>query len=232
MAELKVFTWLAGKFIVLDGLDGSGKSTQLDMLEQSINKAGGQAIRVREPGGTTIGEHIREVLLSSKGEGMDIRAEMLLYMASRAQLVQDRIKPALVAEQTVLSDRFLSSTLAYQGAAGGLPVEAILEVGKVALDGVWPDLTIILDLPAEDAMARLQSPGKGKKTGTLQAGLFQDRIERRMVDYHRQVREGFLAQSRRFPDCYRVISALDSKAKVQSNIVAILTDFFSCVRGQ
>ncbi len=225
MAELKVFTRLAGKFIVLDGLDGSGKSTQLDMLEQSIGKAGGRAVRVREPGGTTIGEHIREVLLSSKGEGMDIRAEMLLYMASRAQLVQERIKPALAAGQTVLSDRFLSSTLAYQGSAGGLPLEAILDVGKVALDGVWPDLTIILDLPVEEAMARLQSPSKGKKTGGLQAGLFQDRIERRVVDYHRRVREGFVAQAASFPDCYRVISALDSKAKIQANIVATLAEF-------
>ncbi len=226
MAELQVFTRLAGKFIVLDGLDGSGKSTQLDMLEQSIGELGGKAIRVREPGGTVIGEHIREVLLSSKGEGMDIRAEMLLYMASRAQLVQERIKPALAAGQTVLSDRFISSTLAYQGAAGGLPLEAILEVGKVALDGVWPDITIILDLPADDAMARLQSPGKGKKAGGLQVGLFQDRIERRLVDYHRLVREGFVAQAQRFPDCYRVISALDSKAKIQSNIVATLAAFF------
>lgn len=216
---------LAGKFIVLDGLDGSGKSTQLEFVEQALGAAGMAVCRVREPGGTAIGEHIRDILLSSKGEGMDIRTEMLLYMASRAQLVQQEIKPALAAGKTVLSDRFLSSTLAYQGAAGGLAIEAILDVAKVTLDGVWPDLTIILDLSAEAAMSRLVSPGKGKKTGIRQAGLFQDRIESRVTDYHRKVQQGFLEQSRRFPERYRVISATESKEKIQAAIWQVLKEF-------
>ena len=141
--------------------------------------------------------------------------------------MQERIKPVLAAGRTVLSGRFVSSTLAYQGSAGGLSWEDISAVAKVALDHVWPDLTLILDLPAQAATARLHAPGKGGKAGAMQAGLFQDRIERRTLDYHRRVQEGFMEQSRRFPDTYRIVAAGDCKERIHANILAAIAAFMA-----
>src|SRR5262249_32146863 len=131
---------LAGKFIVFDGPDGCGKTTQLKMLITKLENAGVKVRRLREPGGTIIGEHIRDLLLTAKGEGMDLRCEMLLYMASRAQLMHQEVLPALKANECVVSDRFASSTLAYQGGGGGMRVEDILKVATIAIEDRWPDL--------------------------------------------------------------------------------------------
>ncbi|NNM84741.1 MAG: dTMP kinase [Phycisphaerales bacterium] len=219
---------VAGKFIVLDGIDGCGKSTQLHMLQTILEQLGAAILCVREPGGTAIGEHIRELLLSSKGEGLNMRAEMLLYMASRAQLVGEKIRPALAAGHTVLSDRYVSSTLAYQGSAGGLPIDNIMHVAQAAIDGTWPDLTIILDLPLEKAMTRLQSPGKSaKKKQPPQPGLFQDRIEQRQQNYHELVRQGFLQQAKNYPDHYKVVSAIGTPDAVFQRVQAAVCEYFT-----
>src|SRR5262245_15474130 len=130
---------LSGKFIVFDGPDGCGKTTQLKALITRLTAAGVKTRRLREPGGTPIGEQIRDLLLSTKND-MDVHCEMLLYMASRAQLVRQEILPALAAGECVLSDRFASSTLAYQGGGGGMDLQQILEVAKTAVGTSWPHL--------------------------------------------------------------------------------------------
>ena len=215
---------LAGKFIVFDGLDGCGKTTQMDRIEKKLSDINVPAVRVREPGSTPVGEHIRDLLLTSRGEGLHIRAEMLLYMASRAQLVYEEIKPALCKGITVLADRYTSSTLAYQGTAGGIPEQSILDVARAATENLWPDLTIILDVPMEVALKSIQPTRKGS---TFQPGLFQDRIENRVAEFHQKVREGFLRQAQNFPDRYRVISAKGSRDDIEQAIEKTLIEFFA-----
>ena len=216
---------LAGKFIVFDGLDGCGKTTQRDLLESRIKAGGVPVVRMREPGSTRVGEHIRELLLSSKGDDLTMRTEMLLYMASRAQLVQESLLPALAGGNCVLSDRYTSSTLAYQGAAGGLPEDEILAVARVATQNTDPDLTIILDLPVEKAAARMAVKKPGKNVA--QPGLFHDRIEQRRLEYHAAVRQGFLDQVARFPARYIKISAEGVRQAIEKKIAGGVAEFFN-----
>ena len=136
---------LRGRFVVFDGPDGSGKSTQFRRFAELVEDHGVGVCEVREPGGTHIGEQIRRVLLDPEvKEDVDVRCEMLLFMASRAQLIAQKVRPALAAGRLVLADRFISSTLAYQGTAGGLPMSEILRVGQVALGRFWPDLPVLM----------------------------------------------------------------------------------------
>lgn len=184
---------LRGRLIVLDGPDGCGKSTQRSRLVDWLRTSGLDASEVREPGGTAIGERIRAILLDPACGEMDLRCEMLLYMASRSQLCRERIMPALAGGGTVVSDRFISSTLAYQGTAGGLSFSEIAAVGEVATGGLLPDLTVILDVDDTIASTRMAAE--------------RDRIEQRSVEFHRRVREGFLEQARRWPSRYAVVDA-------------------------
>ena len=141
--------WLSrlhGRFVVFDGPDGAGKSTQFRRFLRLVETAGITVCEVREPGGTHIGEEIRKVLLDPANDDMDLRCEMLLYMASRAQLVAQRIRPAMEAGHCIMADRFISSTLTYQGTAGGLPIPDILRVGQIALGQCWPNLVVIFDV--------------------------------------------------------------------------------------
>ena len=146
---------LPGRFIVFDGPDGSGKSTQFRAVAQAAHASGVELIEVREPGGTSIGEKIRGVLLDPANTEMVTRCEMLLYMASRAQLMEERILPALSRGACVLADRFISSTLAYQGSAGGLARQDILSVGDIAIGGRWPDLVVVFDVDWATAQSRM-----------------------------------------------------------------------------
>ncbi len=212
---------LAGKFIVFDGVDGCGKSTQLGEFEKYLSDRGVTYRRFREPGGTAIGEDIRNILLTKRGEGMHIRAEMLLYMASRAQLVYQEIRPALAAGVTVLADRYTSSTLAYQGSAGGIATADILATARAATENLWPDLTIILDITIATARQRTT-----KKGDIHQTGLFEDRIEQRPANFHQHVREGFLSQCDQFPDTYRLIDATGKPEVVRKRIFAAIEKFF------
>ena len=178
---------------MFDGPDGSGKTTQFRRLTQLAEEHGVKVCHVREPGGTSIGEDVRDILLDPANEEMDIRCELLLYMASRAQLVAEKLVPALERGELVLADRFISSTLAYQGTAGGFPVDDILSVGKVALGNAWPDLVVIFDVDGETASHRLNP--------------LLDRMEMKGDAYHKKVREGYLQQAKDDPEHYRVVDA-------------------------
>jgi dTMP kinase len=201
---------LPGKFIAFEGPDGSGKTTQYRRLIQLCKQHRVPVCEVREPGGTPIGESIRQILLHTKDE-MTLRCEMLLYMASRAQLVQERIRPALARGEFVVADRFVSSTLAYQGTAGGLPVEDIRAVAKVALEKTFPDLVLIFDVDEQTASARinpLMAGTAGTTTGTsTRESKTLDRIESRGNEFHRRVRAGYQEQARHDPARHAVIDA-------------------------
>ena len=171
-----------GLFLVLDGPDGGGKSTQAARLAAWLRGAGLEVVTCRDPGGTALGERVREILLARDAVPISLRAEMLLYMASRAQLVEDVIAPALAAGHVVVSDRYLLANIVYQGSAGGLLEEEIAWVGMVATSGLLPDLTLVLDIAPEAAAARVGPP--------------RDRIEDRPLFYHERVRAGYLAAAR------------------------------------
>lgn len=182
-----------GLFLVLDGTEGAGKSTQARLLEQRLAAMGREALLVRDPGTTRIGEQIRAILLDPAHAEMAMRCEMLLYMSARAQMMLQIIRPALDAGRIVLCDRFVSSTLAYQLGGDGLTTDEIRAVAQIAISGRWPDLTILLDLPAERSLARVNRA--------------RDRIEQRPISYHQQVRANYLAQAEADTRRYRVIDA-------------------------
>ena len=184
---------LQGRFIVFDGPDGSGKSTQFRRFSAWLKSHKLPLTELREPGGTPIGERIREVLLDVAHEEMTITCEMLLYMASRAQIVEEVVRPALERRDLVLADRFISSTHAYQGSGGGLSRDAIDHVGQVAVGNLMPDLTIIFDVDQETAAHRLNP--------------LLDRMERKGEVFHSRVREGYLELARREPARVAVIDA-------------------------
>ncbi|MEX0654905.1 MAG: dTMP kinase [Phycisphaeraceae bacterium] len=187
---------LRGRFVVFDGPDGSGKSTQFRRFASFVEQGGIAVCHVREPGGTAIGEQIRKLLLEYRDDQhgqMDVHCEMLLFMASRAQLVAERIGPARQRGELVLADRFISSTLAYQGAAGGMSLDAIRRVGEVALGEHWPDLVVVFDVDEQTAATRL-SP-------------LLDRMEQKGADYHAKVRQGYLEQAKADPARHLVIDA-------------------------
>jgi dTMP kinase len=170
---------LNAKFIVLDGPDGCGKSTQTRMLCEWITGQGVTVHTFRDPGDTAIGERIREVLLSPEHDAMATMTEFLLYMAARTQLWAEKIAPALEASACVVLDRWLSSTYAYQGIAGGFGGERVLRIATDSLERVWPDVTIVLDVDGECARQRMDRQ--------------LDRMELKGDAYHQRVREGFLA---------------------------------------
>ncbi len=193
---------LRGRFVVFDGPDGSGKTTQFQRFTRLAESNGVRVCEVREPGGTAIGEQIRAVLLDPAYDPMDLRCEMLLYMASRAQLVTEKIEPALQSGCLVLADRFISSTLAYQGTAGGIAVADILRVGQIALGQRWPDLVVIFDVDERTANARMNPLLREREFDTD-----KDRMEMKGAAFHRRVRRGYLDQARNDPDRHLVIDA-------------------------
>ncbi len=168
-----------GIFLVLDGPDGGGKTTQAGRLATWLREAWARVVTCRDPGGTALGERVREILLAHDSVPISLRSEMLLYMASRAQLVEEVIAPALAAGRVVVSDRYLLANIVYQGSAGGLMEEEIALVGMVATGGLLPDLTLVLDIAPLVASGRVSRP--------------RDRIEDRPLFYHERVRAGYLA---------------------------------------
>ena len=199
-------THLRGKFIVFDGGEGCGKSTQAKMLRDRIAADGAAVQLVHDPGFTRIGEEIRKLLLNPENTDMGMRCEMLLYMAARAQMMWEKIRPALDDGQAVISDRFVSSTLAYQLGGDGLTADEIRTVADIAIRGRWPDLTIILDMPVEGSTLRVR-PKFTLFPDDPDAGVEKDRIEQRPLEYHQAVRQNYLSQAQADPQRYRIVRA-------------------------
>lgn len=184
---------MSGCFITFEGVEGCGKSTQITLLWEYLLEAGYDVIVTREPGGTPIAESIRGVLLNPDHEDMGATAELLLYAAARAQHVYEKIAPALAAGQIVLCDRFTDSTTAYQGAGRGLQADLLKTLNEIATGGVWPDCTLMLDVPVEIGLERARRRGR------------KDRIEQESVAFHERVRQGFLALAAGEPDRITII---------------------------
>ncbi len=216
----------AGRFIVFDGTEGCGKSTQAALLRGRLVAGGALAaddvLLVRDPGTTRIGEMVRGILLNPDNAEMGMRCEMLLYMAARAQMMAETTLPALAAGKLVLSDRFVSSTLAYQLGGDELTAADIRAVADVAIRGRWPDLTVLLNMPADASMRRV----KPKALTMFEDApdlVDKDRIERRPIAYHEQVRRNYLAQAEADPRRYRVIDADRPKDQVHEDVWRAVT---------
>lgn len=223
---------LAGKFIVFDGPDGSGKGKQIALLKDRLIADGLEVVCGKDPGGTEIGDRIRAVLLKHDLSEMDVRCETFLFMASRAQLVAEVIDPALKAGRVVLCDRFVSATCAYQGAAG-YDVKRIIELGRLAVGDTWPDLTLILDVPVEEGFRRTgrrsHHAGRRRKRqhetqGLLLPDVQPDAMEARPIDFHRKVRQLFLNLPPEYPGRVEVINGLGSPEAIHGRILEALTN--------
>ena len=200
---------LQGKFIVLDGPDGCGKSTQADLLVKWLQGQSVPNSRFRDPGDTAIGEKIRDILLNPEHLAMDTRTELSLYMAARAQLWAEKIDPALKANHCVVLDRWLSSTCAYQGYAGGFGIDKVIRIATDCLERVWPDLTIILDVDLKTAAGRLKRQ--------------LDRMEAKGDGYHAKVRQGFLRLAEEHENVL-VVDAAAGIETVHKNILKLISE--------
>jgi len=198
-----------GFFITFEGADGVGKTTQINLLMDFFQGAGKASFATREPGGTGVGEKVREILLDPEME-MVKRTETLLYLSARAEHVEKIILPKVENGIIVLSDRFSDSTLVYQGIARGLDVDTLIKINDFATNGLLPDLTFLLDAPVEELAKRMQKRGKA------------DRIEQEGLKFQQLVREGFLTLAKKYTERIIVIDALQSVEKMQKSIREVI----------
>lgn len=199
-----------GLFITVEGIDGCGKSTQVRLIAAALEAAGHDVLRLREPGGVKISEQVRAILLDPANAEMGDVCELLLYEAARAQLVHQVIRPALAAGKTVVCDRFYDSTTAYQAFADGLDRNMVSQANELAVDGCRPDLTLVFDLPVEDALRRRS----GREA--------EDRLELKGMEFQERVAAGFRAVAADEPDRAKLIDAGGSIAEVFSGVAAEL----------
>jgi dTMP kinase len=201
----------AGKFIALDGPDGCGKTTQTKLLVDWLKKQGVTVETFREPGGTAIGEKVRQILLNPEHIAMGTETEVMLYMAARVQLWREKIVPALKQNKCVVLDRWLSSTCAYQGFAGGFGIDKVIKIAEDCLERPWLDLTIILDVDLQTAAKRLKKQ--------------LDRMEQKGDNYHKKVREGFLKLAKGRKN-FAIINAADDIETVHKQVINIVEKKF------
>jgi len=202
----------ASRFFCLEGIDGSGKTTQMDLLEQSLRDMGYECVRVREPGGSRISEAIRALLLDPAYKGlMGDRAELLLYNAARAQVIEEVIQPALNAGKVVLADRFAWSTLAYQGFGRGLNTSMVENLSEITCGECFPELTIVLDMDVKEGRLRMASEGKQP-----------DRLEAEKEDFFERVRKGYQQISKDFPECVSLVDASQSREAMHEIILQLI----------
>ncbi len=212
---------MRGKFITFEGLDGCGKSTQLEKLAAVLRAEGIEPLTTREPGGTEIGERIRSVLLDSRTAGLDPMAEMALMFASRAQQIAEVIEPALESGTWVLCDRFTDSTEAYQGGGRELGSDAVLQLHKVLCRGLWPDLTILMDSDVEHSVKRARRRNKVAVAG---AQADENRFEKENYEFFSRVQQAFRAIARREAQRVAMVDARRSADVVHPEIVAIVRE--------
>ena len=191
-------------FITLEGPEGSGKTTAVNFAVNKLEEMGYQIVRTREPGGTPIAEQIRNVILDKNNTAMDERTEALLYAASRRQHLVEKVWPALKEGKIVICDRYLDSSLAYQGGARGLGVDTILQVNSFATEGTFPDLTLLFDIKPEIGLARISA----------NANREVNRLDLEKLEFHHKVRDTFLSLAKRYPDRYVIIDASKSREEV------------------
>ncbi len=209
-----------GKFITIEGVEGSGKTTQSSLLASFLRKQEIAVVETREPGGTDVGEKIRQILLSPLHEGMAPMAELLLFLAARAQQVYEVIEPTLRSGTWVVCDRFFDATLAYQGHGRGLDIKIIGELNAASTGGLRPDLTILLDLDIETGIRRAVA---AKREFPQSTG--GDRLERENKEFHRRVRQGYLELARPEPDRIKVIPVTGSIEEVHRIIISLVEPF-------
>ena len=193
---------MKGLLITLEGGEGSGKSTQIQLLARWLKEEGHEVVCTREPGGTPLAEEIRDLLMVPRAETVAPLAELLLYQAARAQHVRDVIRPALQRGALVLCDRFVDSTSAYQGAGRTLPDEAVMELNRLATDGIWPELTLILDLPEQEGLQRARNRGS------------DDRMMEETLSFHRNIRSAFQRLAQEEPDRITMVDGCLSPEEV------------------
>lgn len=211
---------MQGLFITFEGIEGCGKTSQVNLLSAYLNEQGHNIIMTREPGGTPISEAIREILLSNDSVRMQPHTEVLLYLASRAQHVLDVIKPALQNRRIVICDRFSDSTFVYQCFVRGIDRETVERMNNFAVEGIQPHITFVLDVePAEGlrrAMLRNQEQSRG-----------HDRIESESIEFHQKVREGYLKLIQEYPDRVYIIKSDKDKTEVHGEIKSIVDAFIN-----
>lgn len=198
------------KFISVDGIEGAGKSTHLPALADLLESSGRPCVLTREPGGTPLGERVRELLLSDTLAPASLEAELLLMFAARAEHVETVIRPALAQGSWVLTDRFLDASFAYQGAGWELGIERVATLADWLLPDLRPDLVIVLDVPVEEALERIQRRSR------------QDRYEKQDAAFFQRVRQYYLDRAAAMPECYRVIDAQRPVAEVRADVLAAL----------
>jgi len=201
-----------GFFITFEGIEGSGKTTQINLLAEYLKNRGYDVLVSREPGGTPLGEKIRHLLLDPQYDSMDYRTEILLYAADRAQHVKEKIKPALKKGKIVISDRFADSNLAYQAAGRGLDYEIVYQINDWVIDSTWPDLTFILDVDIKEGLKRARAQSFDAEG---------DRLEREVDDFHQRVRDAYLKMAEK--DRFALVNAGESIENVQKNIENIIS---------
>jgi dTMP kinase len=207
-----------GLFITFEGTEGSGKSTQISLLAASLKAVGRELTLTREPGGTPIGDQVRKILLDPSNKALDPKAELLLYAASRAQHLAEKILPALAAGRIVLCDRFSDATLAYQGYGRGLDIEMIRALDRIVTTGLRPHLTVLLDLDAVAGLSRAR--GRNSSYGLEHEG----RFENEDIAFHERVRQGYLTLAKQEPDRVRVVDAARTPEEVRKDIWKIVND--------
>ncbi|MBI5327629.1 MAG: dTMP kinase [Deltaproteobacteria bacterium] len=211
-------------FITFEGVEGSGKTTQMEMLKEHLEWKGFHVVSTREPGGTELGEKIRGVLLNMEGQTIAPWSELLLYEVCRAQLVSEVIKPALLDKKIVLCDRFADSTIVYQGCVRGLNLEAIASLNEWVSQGVMPTITFIIDCQPEiglkRALARIDTRPNGNK---------EDRFERENIEFHKRIRDGYLQLAKESPDRIKVINGNRDIPVIHKEICGILDTKFEAM---
>ncbi|MCD4673428.1 MAG: dTMP kinase [Anaerolineaceae bacterium] len=201
-------------FITLEGPDGSGKTSQIPLLADYLSHQGCEVVTTREPGGTAISDQVKDVLKSMKNKSMHPRTEILLFCSARAQLVEELIRPSLALGKIVLSDRYADSTLAYQGYGHGYDLALLRQLLDFATGGLWPDLTLYLDLDAEEGLNRRRSGGDE-----------WDRLDDYALAFHQRVRKGYLEMVSAAPQRWRLIDACQIPRDVQSSLRQTVAEF-------
>ena len=208
-------------FITLEGIEGSGKTTQMRQLSTYFKNRGHSCVLTREPGGTTLGKKIRAILLDPASTELVPRAELLLYMADRAQHISSLIKPSLAKGKVVLCDRYFDATVVYQGFARGLDTGFICDLHRLILDDLKPDITFLLDLSPKIGLARAwKQLDDGTRSGT------ESRFEEETISFHEKVRAGYLELARRQPERIKVVDATRDEKQVQADIRDALAEYF------